>query len=322
MFQFINDGREEVRRVVLESIAGLSLDESFRAALTEAPEQLSLLFSHTRDPSFPCQHDTWRALVNLAQDPRIAGMFSAEEVCYAARYILNSAAKLKTPSSLIFPDLACMFLANVSKNVTAAEYISEEFTLPFLELMCGCLDERFNFLFSVLADLTLVPQSRVLLTKPDASAAAGASGIPFLKLIPFLQDENIVKRGGTAVVVKNCLLEVSCHEAVLADYDDVLLAGLLGRLVSPDCVFSPEEQDKMLVEVALEHCETPSEPDSAIREMIVESLVGLGTTRRGRELMREKEVYAVMREAHKLEQEQSIKNAMEVVVEYLIRDEE
>ncbi len=308
-----------MRRVVFESIAGLSLDESFRNALVEVPDNLSALFAHVLDPSLPVQHDTWRALVNLAQEPRIAGMFSAEEATYAARYVLQSAAKLNSTSSsssssLIFPDLACMFLANVSKNFTVAEYIVEEFTLPFLELVCGCRDERFKFLFSVVADFTILPQCRRILTAEPS--------IQFLRMIPFLQDESVVKRGGTAVVVKNCLLEITCHEAVLAEFDDVLLAGLLGRLVSPQCDFSPEEREKMLLEVALEYSESPAEPDAAIREMIVEALVGLGTTLRGRQLMREKETYAVIREAHRLEQEQSIKDAMEVVVEYLIRDEE
>ena len=303
--------------MVLESIAGLSLEESFRGALIEAPELLSTLFSHTRDPSLPVQHDTWRALVNLAQDIRIAGMFSAEETTYAARYIIQSASKLQASgsnsTSLIFPDLACMFLANVSKNVSVAESFGPAFTLPFLELACTCHDPRFTFLFSVLADLTLLPECRLQMTQIPA--------VPFLRLLPFLQDANVVKRGGTAVVIKNCLLETSCHEAVLEHYDDALLAGLLGRLVSPACVFSDEEQTKMLVEVALEHVETPAEEDPAIREMIVEALVGLGTTRRGRELMREKEAYAVMREVHRMEAEEKIKDAMEVVVEYLIRDE-
>ncbi len=299
----------------MESIAGLSLDDGFRTAITANPKHLSTLFSHTRDPSFPVQHDTWRGLVNLAQDARIAGMFSAEEVTYAARYIIQSAAKVTTSSSLIFPDLACMFLANVSKNVSMTEFICEEFTLPFLELACTCHDPRFNFLFSVLADFTLLPQCRAILTDEGRQ-------LPFLRLIPFLQDESLIKRGGTAVVMKNCLLETSCHEAVLAEHDDILLSGLLGRLVSPQCTFSAEEREKLLLEVALEHCETLAEADAAIREMIVEALVGLGTTRRGRQLMREKEAYAVMREAHRLETEQSIKDAMELVVEYLIRDEE
>ena len=144
----------------------------------------------------------------------------------------------------------------------------------------------------------------------------------FLTSPHFHQRHFLVKRGGVCVIVKNCLFEVDRHQTILEDHDDTLLAVLLGRLVHPACEFSEEELDKMLLEISLEHRNTPAESDIAIREMIVESLIALGTTYEGRVILREKEVYPIIRECHKHETEESIRGNMEIVVEYIIRDED
>ena len=144
----------------------------------------------------------------------------------------------------------------------------------------------------------------------------------FLRLLTFINDASLVKRGGVCVIAKNCLLEVDRHQTILEDHDDSLLAALLGRLVHPACEFSEEELDKMLLEISLEHRNTPVESDPAIREMVVECMIALGTTFEGRVILREKEVYPIMRECHKLETEESIRANMEIVVEYIIRDED
>ncbi len=90
----------------------------------------------------------------------------------------------------------------------------------------------------------------------------------------------------------------------------------------PECDFSGNELDKMLLEISLEHCNTPAEADSAIREIIVESLIALGTTYEGRVILREKEVYPIIREVHKHETDDALRGNMEIIVEYIIRDED
>lgn len=310
--------------MAVQGIAGLSVDASFQAELAEHPELLPKLFNLILDPSLAVEHEAWKALVNLAQHPGVsAAAISNNFALIVAGYICNCAGltdliKLDgastnfSPEQLVFQDLACMFLSNLSKNITCAEALAP-FTGLFIEIATSP-KPKFDFLFSVLADMTLSAECRRYLSEGEHPI--------FLRLLTFINDTSLVKRGGVCVIVKNCLLEVDRHQTILEDHDDTLLAALLGRLVHPACEFSEEELDKMLLEISLEHRNTPAESDIAIREMIVESLIALGTTYEGRVILREKEVYPIIRECHKHETEESIRGNMEIVVEYIIRDED
>lgn len=309
--------------MAIQGISGLSLDSGFQAELAEHTELLPKLFNMILDPSLAVEHEAWKALVNLAQHPDICAAIPNKFALIIAGYICNCAGltdliKLDdasanfTTDQLIFPDLACMFLSNLSKNLSCAEVLVP-FTGLFIEIATSS-KQKFDFLFSVLADMTLSAECRRYLSEGDHPI--------FLRLLSFVNDTSIIKRGGVCVIVKNCLLEVDRHQALLEDHDDTLLAALLGRLVHPNCEFSDEELDKMLLEISLEHRNTPAESDASIREMVIESLVALGTTYEGREILREKEVYSIIRECHKHETEDSIRGSLEIIVEYIIRDED
>lgn len=309
--------------MAVKGIAGLSIDKGFQEEVAAHPELFTKLFNLILDPSLVVEHEAWKALVNLAQNNAVSSAMPPKIALIVSGYICNCAGltdliKLDgatanfVPEQLVFSDLACMFLSNLSKNVAIAEALVP-FTGLFVEIITSP-KQKFDFLFSVLADMTLVVECRRYLSEGEHSI--------FLRLLSFINDSSYVKRGGVCVIVKNCLLEVDRHQTILEDHDDTLLAALLGRLVHPECEFSEDELDKMLLEISLEHRNTPAEPDSAIREMIVESLIALGTTFEGRAILREKEVYPIIREVHKHETEDVLRGGMEIVVEYIIRDED
>lgn len=309
--------------MAVQGIAGLSLDKSFQEEVAENTELLPRLFNLILDPSLVVEHEAWKALVNLAQHHLISAAMSNKFALIVAGYICNcsgltdlikmdGASVNFSPEQLVFSDLACMLLSNLSKNVSCAESLVS-FTGLFVEIATSP-KQKFDFLFSVLADMTLSAECRRYLSEGDHPI--------FLRLLTFINDSSYVKRGGVAVIVKNCLLEVDCHQTILEDHDDTLLAALLGRLVHSECEFSDEDLDKMLLEISLEHRNTPSESDPAIREMVIESLIALGTTYEGRVILREKEVYPIIRECHKLETDDALRGGMEIIVEYIIRDED
>ena len=309
--------------MAVQGIAGLSIDKGFQEEVANHTELLSKLFNLILDPSLVVEHEAWKALVNLAQNAKISADMSNKFALIVAGYICNCAGltdliKLDGVSAnfsneqLIFSDLACMLLSNLSKNIACAESLIS-FAGLFIEIATSS-KQKFDFLFSVLADMTLTAECRRYLSEGNHPI--------FLRLLTFINDTSYVKRGGVAVIVKNCLLEVDRHQTILEDHDDTLLAALLGRLVHPECTFLEEELDKMLLEISLEHRNTPAESDPAIREMIIESLVALGTTYEGRVILREKEVYPIIRECHKHETDDTLRGAMEIVVEYIIRDED
>lgn len=309
--------------MAIQGIAGLSVDKGFQEELARNSHLLPKLFNMILDASLAVEHEAWKALVNLAQNSDLAAYMSNKFALVVAGYICNCAGLTDlikmdgislnfSPEQLVFPDLACMLLSNLTKNIACAESLASFIGL-FIEIVSSS-KAKFDFLFSVIADMTLTAECRRYLSEGDHPI--------FLRLLTFINDSSYVKRGGVVVIVKNCLLEADRHQTILEDHEDTLLAALLGRLVHPVCQFSEEELNKMLLEISLEHRNTPAESDPAIREMIVESLVALGTTFEGRAIMREKEVYPIIREAHKHETDENIRAIMEIVVEYIIRDED
>jgi hypothetical protein len=312
----------------VEAVAGVSLDEGFQASLSERPDLVLKLFSSIRDRSLVVAHEAWRSLVNLAQNSTISRELGYKECCAVADYIVLCAGRKAVgpeafqTDSLIFVDLACMLLSNMTKHPGCCELL-----LPYLEEFAAILQEKvvrsgagatkYEFLLSVLADMTLIGECRRYLTEPHAGLPAR-----FLCLIPLISDVSTLRRGGVCVVVKNCLMEADRHAVLLEDLDDSLLSALLGRLCDPDCEFSEEELDAMLIEVNLEHRTTPAESDPFIKQMVVESLIALGTTLKGRQLLRQKECYPVLRECHKREADENLRMLLEKVVEYIIRDED
>lgn len=309
--------------MAIEGIAGLSVDKGFQESLANRTELLPKLFNLILDLNLSVEHEAWKALVNLAQDSRISAALSGKFCLIVASYICSCAGikdLLKiddstatfAPDQLIFADLACMLLSNLSKCIACAESLVP-FTGLFVEIAVS-FKEKFDFLFSVLADLTLLSECRRYLSEGEKPI--------FLRLLAFVNDSSLVKRGGVCVIIKNCLLEVDRHETLLLDLDDSLLAALLGRIVDSECNFSDEELDKMLLEISLEHRNTSAESDSFIRQMVIESLIALGTTYEGRTILRKKEVYPVIREWHLRESESELREMMEKIVEYIIRDED
>jgi len=63
------------------------------------------------------------------------------------------------------------------------------------------------------------------------------------------------------------------------------------------------------------------EPDTRLRLTLCESLVLLTYTRRGREILRDKKVYPVIRMLHKVEADEDVQDACERIVNMLMRDE-
>ncbi|CAG8584800.1 35_t:CDS:2, partial [Acaulospora colombiana] len=63
------------------------------------------------------------------------------------------------------------------------------------------------------------------------------------------------------------------------------------------------------------------EPDAHLRQILLESLVLLTTTRSGREILREKKVYPVVRQMHLAEKDDRLSNVIDQIVNMLMRDD-
>jgi hypothetical protein len=145
------------------------------------------------------------------------------------------------------------------------------------------------------------------------------------RLLPFINHEtSVIRRGGITGFLKNICFDSSLHEWLFSTEVDVLPYILL-PLAGPE-EFDDETNEKLPLELQFLESTKTREPDADIRAILLESLAQLCATRGGRNYLRDKCTYEILRELHKFEvsAEGDMKSlrACENVVDILIRTED
>ncbi|KAK4688753.1 hypothetical protein P7C73_g1356, partial [Tremellales sp. Uapishka_1] len=199
-----------------------------------------------------------------------------------------------------------------------------------------------HFLASVFANISMIPSTRHLLLTPQPpfpaplSAKQEETDEPLLsKIVVYTEHENVIRRGGALGCIKNCAMDRASMGWLLASEDDrvklpsdpsrvVKGVDVLPWVLSP--LMGPEEyddEDMDLLPSTLQFLPPTKqrERDTVLRMMCVEILLLLSTTYTGRQALRKRGAYVVVREAHKVEQDQPIKEAIERLVSLLQGEE-
>ncbi len=313
IYAYFGDGQEKVRLLAVQLLAGLSGDEAGGAAaalLASSPKQyVAPLVGKLGDVS-EVAAIAWDALTNFACEEAVA--------LYLVDGHLEALTKTAASREDVFAEAACKLLVNLTKQAAKRPAAMAPLVEALLPLYLA--GRRHNpqcdylLLICALADLTCIREARLFfLADMDRLA----------KLLPDLHSPSAIRRGGVTSIVRNCLFEVEHHGAVFEKElaDDFIITSIAGRLLDARSELSAEERERLPVEVQL-LSKAEAEPDVAIRSMLVEALIILGSTRQGRDVMREKHVYPIMREWHKLETSSDMRHTIERMVELLICDEE
>ncbi len=199
-----------------------------------------------------------------------------------------------------------------------------------------------NFLASVFANVTLVPAGREWFVKPlraDSAAAsqaaqqeaatahADAIEYPTARIMVFTEHPDLIRRGGVISALKNILFIKSSHLVLIAPpsplpeiaHAKILTAprpsetlDLLPYLLLPLCDGSElakldmEDQESLPEACQLMDEGKKRERDPALRLMLIESLLLLCTGLYGRECLRHRGAYIVVREAHLREEDEQV----------------
>jgi hypothetical protein len=149
---------------------------------------------------------------------------------------------------------------------------------------------------------------------------------PLSKIFVFTDHPSLVRRRGVASTLKNVCFEISAHPALLSlpsalqveiDILPYILLPLAGSESFPD-----DEMEKMLPDLQLLPPDKERESDNEILVTHLESLTLLTTTREGRERLRDVQVYPIIRECHAHVKDEAVGEAIERLVNVLMRDEE
>ena len=144
---------------------------------------------------------------------------------------------------------------------------------------------------------------------------------PVSKLLPFTAHASLPRRLGVAATIKNSCFVVSLHGALLALPID-LLPALIRPLMSGGDQYADEEMDALPEELQLLEPSVQREPDAAVLKTHLETLMMLTGTLKGRQAMREKGVYYVVRECHTAVEDEGVREACDRLVQVLMRDED
>lgn len=224
----------------------------------------------------------------------------------------------------------CNFLASVFANITVIPKGRDYFVAP---------------LSASSAAASATAQAAAAASQDDVLAPP-AKEYPVARIMVFTEHPDLIRRGGVISSLKNVFFVKSAHKLLIAPpavdsrLHDTLLAGalratsrppssidVLPNLLLPLCngqelsKLDMEDQEMLPEECQLLDEGKRRESDPALRLMLVESLLLLCTGLYGRQCLRERGVYIVIREAHLQEGDDKIAEAVLRLVNILKRDE-
>ncbi|CEG43926.1 Uncharacterized conserved protein [Plasmopara halstedii] len=174
-------------------------------------------------------------------------------------------------------------------------------------------DDDYQYVANILANISQLEQGRDFLLKMRQNTSLASA------LLPQLQSPNVVRRRGITAALKNLCFDTDNHFYL---YDQLDIPTHLMVLLS-----GPEELDEddkigMNPIVYNQGDKKKREYDRLVRLNAVDCLLLLCTTLNGRQVLRRKQVYPIIRNAHLVESDEEIGDQIYKLVDFLIRDEE
>ena len=163
------------------------------------------------------------------------------------------------------------------------------------------------------------PQGQTYFTTP----AAYDSLLPLSKLTPFTTHTSPIRRKGVASTLKNVSFNIPSHRTLLSQSasDANILVPILTPLLGPE-EFSLEENEQLPEELQFLGEDKRRDSDVENLKTHLETLLLLTATREGRDELRGRGVYLVVRELHLAVEDEGVREACDRLVQVLMRDEE
>ncbi|XP_054167167.1 protein HGH1 homolog [Oppia nitens] len=136
----------------------------------------------------------------------------------------------------------------------------------------------------------------------------------------FDKSDSINVKNAITCIVRNCCFDNDLHQILLKPQND-LLVKLVLPIAGPE-ELSEEDNNKLPIDLQYLGSDKCREKDPEIRKLLMEAMLMLCSTRFGRQVIRESNVYLILREYHKWEKVREVQKAIEDVVDIIIKTEE
>ncbi|KAI0463210.1 hypothetical protein LJB42_003230 [Komagataella kurtzmanii] len=270
-------------------------------------------------------------LANLCSDTEMRRLITEDDAFI--QFVASSIIDLTNRNA----DLFCILLANMAK----LDYITRIFDMDIsgiskddaftsaniMDCLMDCfvkgadrslnVNANFDYLAYFFADISRFKHGRdYFVTEQEYDNV-----VPISKLLVFTEKyDSKVRREGVASTIKNSLFDTEKHMKLLTDEAINLLPYILLPIAGSE-ELDEEEMFNLPEELQLLPADKKREPISDIIAVHLESLLLLCVTREVRELLREKSVYPLIRELHKVTKDELVAELCDRLVQMLMRDE-
>lgn len=303
----------------------LSSDQSSSTILLDKKHELPKIFTKILQNS---QHETEHA--NLAMQCLINATSNSDSVC---DYLISTEPELirslwrsindDSDQNIDFSTNCAMLMSNLTRDSKHCKSIFDrlESLATFLTKSCknaGKADHKFwGFSLNIVRNLTQLPECRMLLIDSkdqDQNEPLLSFLLPLTNLIVHES-----RRSTVVDILRNCCFDYDNHEKLIKIGDDFLVS-LIYPLAGPE-ELSESENETLPLDLQYMTPDKKREPERDIRMKILEALYQLCSTKLGREFLREKGTYYILREYHKSEKDEECDNLLFNVINVLIRTE-
>ncbi|XP_053695682.1 protein HGH1 homolog [Sabethes cyaneus] len=315
--------RLDLKAVSLSHVLSLTGSRDGIELISNCTPLLANIVDLTGDDSDALRKDAVLTLVNISAEQcgaeKLVAELADQIVPLAYDAVVNENSKTADAWSMVLCNMTRPehLVEAVVNQLLKIEYAFEKLATCFTRISFNKQKGHLNYLGPLFSNLSQSKQGRELFCSRETDLLT--------RILPFVHHEgSIVRRGGAVGLLKNICFDSTIHEWLLSGNVDVLTF-ILFPLAGPE-EFDDETNDKLPVELQYLGPEKEREADPDIRKMLVESLGQLCATRKGREYLRDRGTYEILRELHKFEcgpnGDPRVLAACESVVDILIRTED
>ncbi|KAJ2000660.1 Protein hgh1 [Coemansia thaxteri] len=329
LVDFLSSPRSDVRQLAATYIVDFSHPSSEHHQLLQSRAERMvrplLVICHETPVA---ANSAMSTLVNMSSHLPTCALFADEDV-------LKMVVKLITLPTSLIADTTCMLLSNLTKmdsicrilakldvgevsGICNSPFALDQLTDVFVKGMDKTYNKnaRFNFLASVFADITNYPFGRRYFLERTSYDGK----MPITKIMVFSEYPEVIRRGGVDSTMKNICFEKDSHREILDPSETNMLPYILLPMCGPE-EFDMDDMEAMPEEVQLLGDDKKREVDPKLRATLLEAINLLCTTHYGRETLRAKKVYPILREMHKVETDEGCSELNHRAVQLLMGEE-
>eukprot|EP00124_Ichthyophonus_hoferi_P004906 Ihof_evm4s607 gene=Ihof_evmTU4s607 len=321
---FLTSPNPQMRAVAVSNMFALTGTEDYMPFFRSHHDAVDSFTNVVRlDPVVPIKRDAFSALVNLLADNVIADALAERQ----PNLIKELCDEILNVDSLL-ADSAAAALANYTRASERAcvaliqahgEEEEKQSNGTLYRLLNAFCNEKYNKCNQGLHWLAAV-FSNITQQMIGRSAVTDKNRFAIQRLLSFIQHPESIRRGGVVGTVRNCCFDTGLHQWLMGPDVDILPALLL-PLAGPE-ELSEEDMEGMPDELQYLPEDKEREVDPAVRKMLLEALLQLAATKKGRMVLRQKAVYPIIRNYHRWETNPGLEKPIYDLIDILIAEED